>query len=139
MAFFVGRYMSQAVKVGLAGISGYGDLYLEALLHDARAGGIQLVGVVDPMPQRCRRLAELHERGIPVHSNLQTLFARSSIDLMMIVTPIHLHSPQTCFSLSRGANVLCEKPLAGTMSDALKMADAVRTARGFAAIGYQWS
>jgi predicted dehydrogenase len=131
--------MSQAVKVALAGISGYGDLYLEALLHDPRSSGMQLVGVVDPMPQRCRRLADLHERKIPLHPNMQMLFARSQVDLMMIVTPIHLHSPQTCFSLSRGANVLCEKPLAGTMSDAIKMVDAARSAKTFAAIGYQWS
>jgi predicted dehydrogenase len=131
--------MNSVVKVGLAGISGYGDLYLESLLHDSRANGVQLVGVVDPMPQRCRRLAELHERRIPIHPNLQALFARSPIDLMMIVTPIHLHAPQTCFSLKQGANVLCEKPLAGTMHDALKMVEASRAAKGFAAIGYQWS
>ena len=34
---------------------------------------------------------------------------------------------------------MCEKPLAGTMADALKMVDAARNSKGFAAIGYQWS
>jgi predicted dehydrogenase len=58
---------------------------------------------------------------------------------MMIVTPIHVHAPQTIFSLQRGANVLCEKPLAGTMHDAMRMLEASRAAKGFAAIGYQWS
>src|SRR3954466_9773811 len=101
--------MRQVGKVALAGVSRCGDLYLETLLRDPPSAGMQLVGVVDPMPQRCRRLAELHERGIPLHSNLQTLFARSQVELMMIVTPIHLHSPQTCFALARGASVLCEK------------------------------
>src|SRR5262245_25639152 len=132
--------MNAPIKVALAGISGYGDLYLESLLKDPRAAAIELVGVVDPTPQRCHYLAELRERGIPLHSNLQNLYLRSdSIDLVMIVTPIHLHAPQTCFALARGSNVLCEKPLAGTMSDALKMLDASRSAKGFAAIGYQWS
>jgi predicted dehydrogenase len=131
--------MNQRVQVALAGIGGYGDLYLESILHDPRASSIDLVGVVDPAPQRCRRLTELHARRIPVHSNLSTLFARSPVELMLIVTPIHLHCPQTCFALSRGANVMCEKPLAGTMADALKMVDAARTSKGFAAIGYQWS
>src|SRR5438874_10609590 len=62
--FFVEGVMDSVVKVALAGISGYGDLYLESLLHDPRGSAVQLVGVIDPMPQRCRRLAELHERKI---------------------------------------------------------------------------
>ena len=62
---------------------------------------------------------------------------------MLIVTPIHLHAEHTCFALRNGANVLCEKPLAGTLIDALAMHEAQREAseRGgpFTAIGYQWS
>src|SRR6476469_7602741 len=113
--------MRPLVNVALAGISGYGDLYLESLLNDPRAAGIRLVGVVDPMPQRCRRLDELKERGVPLLPNVQNLFTKSQnngigpIDLMMIVTPIHLHAPHTCLALSRGTSVLCEKPLAGNM------------------------
>src|SRR5437764_3027204 len=137
--FFVEGVMDSVVKVALAGISGYGDLYLESLLHDPRGSAVQLVGVIDPMPQRCRRLAELHERKIPIFPNLQTLFPRFQVDLMMIVTPIHVHAPQTCFALQRGANVLCEKPLAGTMHDAMKMLEASRASKRFAAIGYPWS
>ena len=131
--------MKQAVNVALAGISGYGDLYLEALLHDPRASAMKLVGAVDTVPQRCRRLRELNDRNIPVHPNLSTLFSRTSVDLLMIVTPIHLHAPQTCYALQRGTNVLCEKPLAGTMPDAMKMLEAARGSKAFAAIGYQWS
>jgi predicted dehydrogenase len=131
--------MQPKVKVALAGISGYGDLYLEALMHDPRAAGIDIVGVVDPMPQRCRRLVDLKDRGIPLHSSLPNLFARSHVDLMMIVTPIHLHAPQTCLALKQGASVMCEKPLAGTMADAMRMVEAQRVSKGFAAIGYQWS
>jgi predicted dehydrogenase len=131
--------MNQVVKVALAGIGGYGDLYLESILHDPRASSIRLVGAVDPAPQRCRRLGELQARRVPVHASLAALFARTDVELMLIVTPIHLHCPQTVFALSRGANVLCEKPLAGTMVDAIKMVETARTAKGFAAIGYQWS
>jgi predicted dehydrogenase len=131
--------MDREVKVALAGISGYGDMYLEALLNDSKGKGVELVGVVDPTPERCRRLGELHTRGIPIHPNLQSLFNRSQVDLLMTVTPIHLHAPQTCFALQHGASVLCEKPLAGTMQDANQMLNCVHNAKGFAAIGYQWS
>jgi predicted dehydrogenase len=94
---------------------------------------------VDTVPQRCRRLQELKDRGIPIHPTIQSLFASVPVDLMMIATPIHQHAPQTCFALQQGASVLCEKPLAGTLEDALRMLHCQRNARGFVGIGYQWS
>src|SRR2546421_227073 len=131
--------MSGSIKVALAGIAGYGDSYLEVLLPKAKDAGAQLVGVVDPLPHRCRRLGELRARGIPLYSNVQSLFAAGDVDLMMIATPIHFHSPQTCFALQRGASVLCEKPLAGNLADAMRMLHAQKHASGFVAIGFQWS
>jgi predicted dehydrogenase len=131
--------MASVVKVALAGISGYGDHYLGALLPNLRAKNFDFVGVVDPMPQRCRRLSELATRGIPLHETLDGLFCSTAVDLMLIVTPTHLHAPQTCMALSHGANVLCEKPVAGTVADAMRMLELQRTVKGFAAIGYQWS
>src|SRR5687768_3873191 len=105
------------VNVALAGIAGYGDEYLQALLTDPRAAATtRLVGVVDPAPYRCRRLEQLHARGVPIHPTLESLFASAArVDLMMIATPIHLHAAQTCFALDQGASVLCEKPLAATL------------------------
>ena len=130
---------NRAINIALAGIAGYGDAYLEALLPKQQALGAKVVGVVDPMPQRCRRLSELADHGVPIHAGLHSLFADGPVDLMLIVTPIHLHAAQTCFALERGANVLCEKPLAGTLRDARRMAEAAAAAPGFTAIGYQWS
>src|SRR5215217_3581971 len=109
--------MSAPIRVALAGIAGYGDAYLEAMLPKQQALGARLVGVVDPLPQRCRRLAELNDADVPVHATMDELFDRSAVDLMLIVTPIHLHAAQTCLALARGANVLCEKPIAGTLAD----------------------
>ena len=139
--------MSADVRIALAGIAGYGDSYLEALLNNPRtawAGG-RLVAVVDSAPQRCRRLDALAGRGIPVHESFDELFDATApaggVDLMIICTPIHLHARQTCFALRRGASTLCEKPLAGTVEDALRMAECERAAGDgrFVAIGYQWS
>jgi predicted dehydrogenase len=127
------------VHVALAGIAGYGDSYLQALLSKQSENGMRIVGVVDPAPSRSMRLEELKQRRIPVYDNLVALFGENRIDLMMIVTPIHLHAPHTCFALQHGANVLCEKPVAGTVKDAMKMLEVQQATRKFAAIGYQWS
>ncbi|MEA2736350.1 MAG: hypothetical protein QOE14_2801 [Humisphaera sp.] len=131
--------MRPIVNIALAGIAGYGDAYLEAILPKQESVGARLVGVVDPLPQRCKRIGDLDRLKVPIHATMQALFAQSSVDLMLIVTPIHLHAAQTCFALQRGANVLCEKPIAGTLRDALRMAETQATSKQFAAIGYQWS
>jgi predicted dehydrogenase len=133
--------MSQQVKVALVGIGGYGDSYLTALLqkHAQNDPAISLVGVVDPMPQRCRRLDEVRSARVRIHSDLPSLYAESKPDLLMMATPIHLHAPHTCWALDQGSNVLCEKPLAATVRDARRIAAAEKLADRFVAIGYQWS
>jgi predicted dehydrogenase len=130
------------VNVALVGISGYGESYVKALLDAPGDEAFRVVGMVDPMPDRCRRLEEIvAKRGIPVHPDLESLYQRSSqkIDLVMMATPIHLHAPHTCEALARGSSVLCEKPVGATVQDAARMLEAEERAKGFAAIGYQWS
>lgn len=131
--------MKTPVKTALVGISGYGDSYLRSLLAPDAAEKIQLVGLVDPAPERCRRLEEIRTRGIPIHAGVEALLAEARPELLMLATPIHLHAPHTCLALSRGVNVLCEKPLAGGLNDGVRMIEAERASGRFAAIGYQWS
>jgi predicted dehydrogenase len=138
--------MKTTVNVALVGISGYGHSYLGALLDAPADDGFNLVGVVDPHPQRCRRLGELRERGIPLFHDIESLYADAPrVDLAMLATPIHHHAPQTCFALASGSSVLCEKPVGATPDDARQMLAAERSARGrngggaFVAIGFQWS
>ena len=140
--------MKTTVNVALVGISGYGHSYLGALLDAPADDAFRIVGVVDPHPQRCRRLADIRQRAIPLYNDIEQLYADAPrIDLAMLATPIHHHSPQTCFALSNGSSVLCEKPVGATPDDARQMLVAERAARGrngngnsaFVAIGYQWS
>jgi len=50
------------------------------------------------------------------------------IDLVDIGSPNHLHKPMALAALSAGKAVACEKPLAGTLTDARQMAQAARKA-----------
>lgn len=131
--------MKTTVNVALAGISGYGYSYLTALLDNPADDGFKLVGVVDPAPQRCRRLNEIRDRNIRIFPDLDSLYGESRVDLAMLATPIHYHSEQTCRALEQGSSVLCEKPVGATPDDARQMLAAERKASGFVAIGYQWS
>ena len=116
--------MSDKVQVALAGIAGYGDLYLDALLNDARAASVEFVGAVDPMPERCKRLGQLSARQIRIHPDLPSLYSESIPDLVMMATPIHLHAPHARWCLEHQTHVLCEKPLASTVRDARRLVSA---------------
>lgn len=127
------------VSVALVGISGYGDSYLETLLNDPRAETVNVVGLVDPAPQRCRRLEELKSRNISIYPSLAGFLAEKQVELVFISSPIHFHASQSIASVETGAAVLCEKPLAGSYRDAQRLVRAHEACNTFIGIGYQWS
>ena len=109
------------------------------LLRALSGRGARLVAVVDPSPERCRYLRELKATGIPIYADIGSFQAELWADLVVLATPIHLHAPLTLSALSHGASVLCEKPLTATIQAANSMAQAEAGAKGFVAVGYQWS
>jgi len=52
-----------------------------------------------------------------------------AVDLVDVVTPNHLHAEHAIAALEAGKHVACEKPLAGTLTDARAMRDAARRAK----------
>lgn len=138
------------VRIALVGIAGYGEHYLKGLLgpsgpSEGRLEGCRLVAAVDTNPERCSRLAELRAAGIPVFSDLASIYANPGsdglrgADLVIIAAPIHLHAALTIEALGFGSNVLCEKPLCASTEDAKRMAAAEAASGKFVAVGYQWS
>jgi predicted dehydrogenase len=55
--------------------------------------------------------------------------ANPEIGLVDVGTPNHLHKDMSIAALEAGKHVACEKPLAGTLSDAREMRDAAKKAR----------
>ncbi|MBQ8400349.1 MAG: Gfo/Idh/MocA family oxidoreductase [Clostridia bacterium] len=129
--------MSQ-IRIALCGIGGYAKLYTNYIL-DKKDPRIQPVGVVEPFPESCPRLAELKEAGIPVYAALEDLYASHKPDLTVIATPIQCHTPQILTALANGSHVLCEKPLCADAGDIEILQNASRDAGKFVFIGYQWS
>ncbi|HNQ22854.1 MAG TPA: Gfo/Idh/MocA family oxidoreductase [Phycisphaerae bacterium] len=131
--------MPEAVSIVLAGLGGYGQEYLKALLEQRDDARFRLAGGVDPSPRRCNRLAELNARGVPIYRSLQEFYRAATADLAVLSSPIHRHCSQTCLALAHGSHVLCEKPVAATVQDVNRMIRARDRAGKHVAIGYQWS
>ena len=127
------------IRIALVGIGGYGAGYAQELLGNSADRGVQLVAGIDPAPERCRVLPDLHRARIPIFPDLQDFCMQDRADLIIISSPIHMHAPQTCLALAHGANVLCEKPVCAVIQDARQMVEAERQSGKFVAIGYQLS
>ena len=131
--------MSGVQTVALAGLGGYGDIYLRTLLAPGTSSRLSFVGGIDPRPEGCARLAELQQGKIPIFSSLDEFFAAHTADLVILSTPLQLHCEQAVSVLSRGSNVLCEKPLGSHPDQVRQMIEARDRAGLQLAIGYQWS
>ncbi len=83
----------------------------------------KLIAVCDLDLQKAEAL------GNPFHARAfssmdEMLSVETDIDVLSICTPNYLHAEQSIFALQSGKNVLCEKPMAISVSDAQNMIDA---------------
>jgi len=127
------------VKVMLAGIGGYGMTYVNRLLPLSDNGKIEFVGIVEPYPQVCPKLAEIQSRNIPIYATLAEFYAEKTCDLACIAVPIQFHTEMIIEAMSHGSHVLCEKPLSGDVNDIEKLIASREKYGKFVMIGYQWS
>lgn len=85
----------------------------------------RLVAVVDVAEDRARAAADRY--GAPeVHSDYRQMLARDDIDAVSICTPPFLHVPMAVDALAAAKHVLCEKPVAPTLSELDRIEEAQR-------------
>jgi predicted dehydrogenase len=128
--------VSHSTRERLRGaVVGYGFIssrgHLPAYLHRARRQrDVEIVAVADICPAR-RELARRTLPGVRIYDGHCSLLEAEAhgLDFLDICTPPSDHSEIARAALERGLHVLCEKPLAPTMSEAsllLETAAAVR-------------
>lgn len=133
--------MADDVRVALVGVGGYGQTYVRALLDAGAEHGAQLTAAVDPTELPATVTDELAAAGVPIYPKIDALWNGPAAppELVIVSAPIHYHADFTCAALERGADVLCEKPLTGSVAGAERMIETSRRTGRFVAIGYQWS
>jgi len=91
------------------------------------AAGHQVAAICDVNEEPARRLAAQHN--IPkVYADWREMIDTEKPDSVSVCLPNSLHKEPVLYALERGAHVLCEKPLAISVSDASEMFDAARRA-----------
>ncbi len=116
---------SKPVRLGLIGAGAIAQSWSQAV--DSLPEMCQLVAIADQIPEKSEELARKHP-GAQVFSSCTQMRLEADLDGVIICTPPLFHPEQACEMLNHGVHVLCEKPLAITVSEAERMAAAARTA-----------
>ncbi|MFC0628468.1 Gfo/Idh/MocA family protein [Kribbella deserti] len=110
--------MTNALRIGIVGGGFMGQVHA----HAARVAGAEVVGAVGSSPDRADAAAAA-TGALKGYASLDDLLA-ADVDLIHVCTPNNSHLPVSLQVLKAGKHVICEKPLATSVSDASDLASA---------------
>lgn len=123
-----------ALKVALVGCGAVAQLYYRPALAELEAHTVlEVRALFDPHPASLAHLQQAFPTAVSVQG-LEEL-PGLGIKLAIVASPPRLHAEQTQTLLRAGLAVLCEKPLAATVSEAEAMLATARTTRQPLAVG----
>ena len=129
-----------SIRIALSGTGGYAVQYLIPLLAPREGTRpFTFVAAADPVYERSPKYSELVERGIKLYHSYEEMLENEQVDLCIISSPIQFHLEQVRLAMEHGAHVLCEKPIAATLSQAEEMLALERQFGRKVMIGFQWS
>jgi myo-inositol 2-dehydrogenase / D-chiro-inositol 1-dehydrogenase len=115
------KQKDQPIRVGVVGTGGMGTKHAVNLYR--YVGGATVSGVYDLDQNRAQQAAD--QSGHPrVFTDPIQLIEDNQIDAVLIASPDDTHARFTLACLKAGKPVLCEKPLATSVEDAIKVLDA---------------
>lgn len=115
--------MTDCVKMAVIGVGLFGEEHARAYDGNPRS---ELVWVCDKNEDRARQVAEKY--GCKFTTRCEEIAADSDIRGVSIATPDFAHLEPALGMISAGKHVLIEKPLATTLVDARRIADAADAA-----------
>lgn len=96
---------------------------------------VDTIVVYDQIPDRATATASLYD--VESAGQLHDILADDSVKLVLISTTNDAHASLTIAALEAGKAVLCEKPMATSMSDAVAMVDTAERTSGFLQVGFE--
>lgn len=109
----------RAIRVAVVGVGDFGRNHARVY---RQLEGVQLVGIVDSNSDRARGVAD--EFGAQVFPNLDSL--RGHVDAASVAVPTSEHARVGCLLMGSGIDVLVEKPIAASVSEADLLIGAAR-------------
>lgn len=112
--------MTAAPRIAISGCGAVADLYYGPVLRAReQQGRLSVIGVHDVSPARMAAIASCH---FPQARRFEDFrYMAGSADLVIVASPPARHAEQSMAATEAGAAVLCEKPLALSVSEAERM------------------
>lgn len=125
---------SEMAKVGI-GVIGLGRMGLWHARSIAKAGPeAKLIAVCDIQRELVENIAK--ELEVTAYREYGQILENPDIDAVLVVTPSDRHTQVVMDAVKAGKHVFCEKPIATTIEDAKRIADAVAKAGIKFQVGY---
>ncbi|WP_165313684.1 Gfo/Idh/MocA family protein [Vibrio ziniensis] len=84
-----------------------------------KTAGVNVLGLVDANPEQAKKVAKAW--GVEVFEELEQALKHDAVDVVHICTPNIFHYEMAKQALLAGKHVICEKPLATNLSDAIEL------------------
>ncbi|HBG98647.1 MAG TPA: oxidoreductase [Rhodobacteraceae bacterium] len=134
--------MTQPVRWGILGASGFARAEMAPAIHLAEGGLLAALATRDPA--RAAPFVACYP-GLRIHESYDALLADPDIDAVYVPLPNDMHVPWTLRAAAAGKHVLCEKPIALRADDidrliAARDASGKLIAEGFMVVHHpQWA
>lgn len=112
------------VGVGIVGL-GRSGWNIHANLLETLPDKYRIKAVSDPVPDRMEEAAKKFQ--CRTCKNIEELISLSEVELVVVATPSHLHAENAIKAMEAGKRVVCEKPMAKTLSEADAMIASARS------------
>ncbi|MEA2608916.1 MAG: UDP-N-acetylglucosamine 3-dehydrogenase [Chloroflexota bacterium] len=112
---------ARELRLGLAGLGSMGRNHLRIL---SNRPGVRLVAIADPVADVLA--TAIAGSGAQGFADPLAMIAGADLDGVVIAAPTNAHLALALAAIDRGIAVLVEKPLAGTVEDALRIVQASR-------------
>ncbi len=103
--------------IGVVGAGNIADLNVKGYIDDPRC---DIVAVCDPVDGRAADAARRWGAS-RAYADLDDLLADDAVDAVEVLSPTHLHMDHVLSAVAAGKHVSCQKPIANSVADAVKM------------------
>ena len=128
-----------SIKVAIAGVGGFGYMYVDHFCRLAEAGSVEIVAAAEFFPEKwADRVEKLQAHGAKIVKSADELYQLGvHYDLVGLPVGIESHEPLTIQALEHNCNVLVEKPLSGCLQAVENIIAARNKTDRFVAVGFQ--
>ena len=124
---------NERLRGGIIGSGNRGRL----LIAEFKEIGVELPAVCDVYEPNLQAGLKAASTGAVAYDDYRRMLEDKSLDIVIIATPDHWHSPMAIDAVEAGKDVYLEKPMAHTIEEGFRLIDAVRRTRRVVQIGSQ--